>query len=49
MNSVLPMISDLPKGMAYRFGKWEKVIVPASSIIKTPSMELRPNHPDQGS
>jgi len=27
----------------------EKVIVPASSIIKTPSMELRPNHPDQGS
>jgi NAD+ synthase (glutamine-hydrolysing) len=46
----LAVISDVPKTMVYRLAKWinrEKEIIPASSITKPPSAELRPNQTDQ--
>jgi NAD+ synthase (glutamine-hydrolysing) len=48
----LAVISDVPKTMVYRLAKWinrEKEIIPASSITKAPSAELRPNQTDQDS
>ena len=48
----LAVISDVPKTMVYRLAKWinrEKEIIPASSITKPPSAELRPNQKDQDS
>jgi NAD+ synthetase len=48
----LSVISDVPKMMVYRLAKWinrEREIIPAASITKAPSAELRPNQTDQDS
>jgi NAD+ synthase (glutamine-hydrolysing) len=48
----LAVISDVPKTMIYRLAKWinrGKELIPASSITKAPSAELRPNQTDQDS
>jgi NAD+ synthetase len=52
MNGGLAVISDVPKMMIYRLAKWinrEREIIPASSITKPPSAELRLNQTDQDS
>jgi len=46
----LAVISDVPKTMIYRLARWinrDKEIIPAASITKPPSAELRPNQTDQ--
>jgi NAD+ synthase (glutamine-hydrolysing) len=46
----LAVISDVPKTMVYQLARWinrEKEIIPASSITKPPSAELRANQTDQ--
>ena len=48
----LAVISDVPKTMIYRLARWinrDKEIIPAASITKPPSAELRPNQTDQDS
>jgi NAD+ synthetase len=48
----LAVISDVPKTMVYRLAHWinrEREIIPAASIRKPPSAELRPNQTDQDS
>jgi NAD+ synthetase len=48
----LAVISDVPKTMVYRISRWinrEREIIPAASITKAPSAELRPNQTDQDS
>ena len=48
----LAVISDVPKTMVYRLSRWinrDKEIIPAASITKPPSAELRPNQTDQDS
>ena len=48
----LAVISDVPKTTIYRLAKWinrAQEIIPASSITKPPSAELRPNQTDQDS
>ncbi len=48
----LAVISDVPKTMVYCLAKWinrAREIIPASSITKAPSAELRPNQTDQDS
>jgi NAD+ synthase (glutamine-hydrolysing) len=48
----LAVISDVPKTMIYRLAKWinrENEIIPAASLTKPPSAELRPNQCDQDS
>jgi NAD+ synthetase len=48
----LAVISDVPKMMVYRLARWmnrEREIIPASTITKPPSAELRPNQTDQDS
>jgi NAD+ synthetase len=48
----LAVISDVPKTLIYRLATWinrEKEIIPASSLTKPPSAELRPNQTDQDS
>jgi NAD+ synthetase len=48
----LAVISDVPKTMIYRVAHWvnrEREIIPAASITKPPSAELRPNQTDQDS
>jgi len=52
MSGGLAVISDVPKTMVYRLSKWinrEREIIPAASITKAPSAELRPNQTDQDS
>jgi NAD+ synthetase len=52
MNGGLAVINDVPKMMVYRISNWinrEKEIIPAASITKAPSAELRPNQTDQDS
>src|SRR5204863_687678 len=52
MNGGFAVISDVPKTMIYRLAKWinrDREIIPASSITKAPSAELRPNQTDQDS
>jgi NAD+ synthetase len=52
MAGGLAVISDVPKTMIYRISKWinrEREIIPASSITKPPSAELRPDQCDQDS
>jgi NAD+ synthase (glutamine-hydrolysing) len=52
MAGGLAVISDVPKTMVYRIAKWvnrETEIIPANSITKPPSAELRPNQTDQDS
>src|SRR5246127_3852733 len=46
----LAVISDVPKTMIYRLAKWinrEREIIPANSITKAPSAELKLNQTDQ--
>jgi NAD+ synthetase len=48
----LAVISDVPKTMVYRIARWinrNREIIPAASITKAPSAELRPNQTDQDS
>ena len=48
----LAVISDVPKTMVYRLARWinrERETIPAASISKPPSAELRPNQTDQDS
>ncbi|MFT3786166.1 MAG: NAD+ synthase [Tepidisphaeraceae bacterium] len=50
----LAVISDVPKTMVWDLSRWinqrfEKEIIPTSSIDKVPSAELRPNQTDQDS
>ena len=48
----LAVISDVPKTMVYRIARWinrKGEIIPAASITKAPSAELRPNQTDQDS
>src|SRR5256885_299372 len=48
----MAVISDVPKTMIYRLARWinrDKEIIPAASITKPPSAELRPNQTDQDS
>jgi NAD+ synthase (glutamine-hydrolysing) len=50
MSGGLGVISDLPKTMVYRMAHHinrEREIIPANSISKPPSAELRPNQKDQ--
>ena len=46
----LSVISDVPKMMIYRLARWlnrDREIIPAATIEKPPSAELRPNQRDQ--
>ena len=46
----LAVISDVPKTMIYRLARWinrQRTIIPANSISKPPSAELKPNQRDQ--
>jgi len=48
----LAVISDLPKTLVYELSRWinrQKEIIPAATIEKPPSAELRPNQTDQDS
>ena len=48
----LAVINDLPKQWVYRLARWlnrDREIIPAASITKPPSAELRPNQTDQDS
>ncbi len=48
----LALLGDVYKTMVYRVARWinrEREIIPASSITKPPSAELRPNQTDQDS
>ena len=48
----LAVISDLPKTLVYALSRWinrDREIIPASTIEKPPSAELRPNQTDQDS
>lgn len=48
----LAVLSDVPKTMVYRLSNWinrDQEIIPAASITKPPSAELRPNQKDQDS
>ncbi len=48
----LAVISDVPKTMVYRLAQWinrDRELIPAASITKAPSAELRPNQTDQDS
>jgi len=52
MNGGLAVISDVPKTMVYKLGRWlnaEKAVIPEASFTKPPSAELRPNQTDQDS
>jgi NAD+ synthetase len=48
----LAVISDVPKTMVYRLARWinrDSELIPAASINKPPSAELRPDQTDQDS
>ena len=48
----LAVISDVPKTMVYRLAHWinrDREVIPAASITKPPSAELRPDQTDQDS
>ena len=48
----LSVINDVPKMLVYQISNWvnrEREIIPAASISKPPSAELRPNQTDQDS
>jgi NAD+ synthetase len=50
MAGGLAVISDVPKTMVYDFARWmnrEREIIPASTIDKPPSAELKPDQKDQ--
>ncbi len=48
----LDVLADVPKTMVYALSRWvnrEREVIPASTIAKPPSAELRPNQTDQDS
>jgi NAD+ synthase (glutamine-hydrolysing) len=48
----LAVIADVPKTMVYRIARWvnrDREVIPAASITKPPSAELRPDQTDQDS
>ncbi len=48
----LDVLADVPKTMVYALSRWvnrEREVIPAGSITKPPSAELRPNQTDQDS
>jgi NAD+ synthetase len=50
MAGGLAVISDVPKTAVYELARWinrEREIIPASTLEKPPSAELRPNQKDQ--
>jgi NAD+ synthase (glutamine-hydrolysing) len=52
MNGGLSVISDLPKAMVYKLARFVNAsagreIIPAATLDKPPSAELRPNQTDQ--
>jgi NAD+ synthase/NAD+ synthase (glutamine-hydrolysing) len=52
MSGGLAVIADVPKTMVYRVAAWRnqsagRAVIPASSLTKAPSAELRPNQTDQ--
>lgn len=52
MNGALAPIADLLKTDVYKIARWvnrEREVIPADSISKPPSAELRPNQTDQDS
>jgi NAD+ synthetase len=52
MNGALAPIADVLKTDVYKMARWvnrEREIIPANSISKAPSAELRPNQTDQDS
>jgi NAD+ synthase (glutamine-hydrolysing) len=52
MAGGLAVISDVPKLMVYELARWinrEREVIPASTIDKPPSAELRPNQKDEDS
>src|ERR1700675_2516917 len=52
MAGGLAVISDVPKLMVYELAQWinrDRELIPASSIEKVPSAELRPNQKDEDS
>jgi NAD+ synthetase len=52
MNGALAPIADVLKTDVYKIARWvnrEREIIPASSILKPPSAELRPGQTDQDS
>jgi NAD+ synthase (glutamine-hydrolysing) len=52
MAGGLAVISDVPKLMVYELANWinrEKEVIPASTIEKAPSAELRPGQKDEDS
>ena len=52
MNGGLAVIADLPKTMVYRVARWRNLRqadIPAATLDKAPSAELRPNQTDQDS
>ena len=52
MAGGLAVISDVPKLMVYELARWlnrEREVIPASTIDKAPSAELRPNQKDEDS
>ena len=54
MSGGLAVIADVPKTMVYRVAQWRndtagRPVIPAATITKPPSAELRPNQTDQDS
>lgn len=52
MSGGLAVISDVPKVMVYRLARWlnrNRELIPAATIMKAPSAELRPDQTDQDS
>ncbi|HTV01344.1 MAG TPA: NAD(+) synthase, partial [Luteitalea sp.] len=52
MNGALAVIADVYKTLVYRIARWVNrggVVIPASTIDKAPSAELRPDQTDQDS
>jgi NAD+ synthetase len=52
MAGGLAVISDVPKLMVYELARWinrERELIPASTVEKAPSAELRPNQKDEDS
>jgi NAD+ synthase (glutamine-hydrolysing) len=52
MSGGLAVIADVPKTVVYRLARWKNLtagrdVIPESSLLKTPSAELRPNQTDQ--
>lgn len=52
MCGALAVIADVPKTMVYALAEWvnrKREVIPAATIAKPPSAELRPNQTDQDS